>query len=82
MKLRKVRTRNEVPIGIWILTDDTYLRYFVWNSFQESGLGADNGFGNELPDQFKGLIVIVGYKRCSNLGLETIPLFGCWFATC
>lgn len=56
------RTRNEIPIGIWILTDDTYLRYFVWNSFQESGLGADDRFGNELPDQFKGLIVIVGYK--------------------
>jgi len=56
------RTKNQIPIGIWILTDDGYLRYFIWNSLQESGLESDNSFVSELPEGFKGLIVVIGYK--------------------
>jgi hypothetical protein len=62
MKLQG-RTINQLPIGIWILTDDQYLRYFVWNSLREAGLDSDNSFTmNELPDAYKGLVIVIGYK--------------------
>jgi hypothetical protein len=57
------RAKNELPIGIWLMTHDEYVRYSVWEALRESGLNSDNTAGqNGLPDNYKGLIVIVGYK--------------------
>jgi hypothetical protein len=56
-------TQNQIPIGLWVLSDDQFLRYHIWNSLQESGLGADDSLSSAvLPENFKGLIVVIGYK--------------------
>jgi hypothetical protein len=54
--------KQPIPLGIWIMTDDQYLRYFIWSNLKEAGLNSDERFANELPANYKGLIVVIGYK--------------------
>ena len=54
--------QNRLPIGIWVLTDDQYLRYLIWSGLEEAGLPADDSFTGMLPDRFEGVVVVIGYK--------------------
>jgi hypothetical protein len=57
------RAQNQIPIGIWILTNgDSSFRYFVWSNFNAVGLDADERPASDLPASFDGLIIWVGYK--------------------
>lgn len=59
------RMKNELPIGIWIMTKDQYEHYLIWSSLRDAGLNAsslESFTPTELPDDFKGLAVVVGYK--------------------
>jgi hypothetical protein len=56
------RTQNEIPIGIWILTHNDFMRLFVWGRLQEVGLDSDERPQSDLPSEFNGLILLIGYK--------------------
>ncbi len=56
------RTKNELPIGIWIMTDNAYLRISMWNDFQEAGLDSQERLPTDLPADYRGLTIVIGYK--------------------
>jgi|ERR1700723_755334 len=57
------RAQNQIPIGIWILTNrDSNFRYYLWSNLHEAGLESDERPVSDLPPDFDGLIIWVGYK--------------------
>jgi hypothetical protein len=53
--------KHELPIGIWIITDNQYLEYGIWSELQQAGLESQQR-RQLLPQNFKGTILVVGYK--------------------
>jgi hypothetical protein len=57
------RAQNQIPIGIWILTNqDETFRYFLWSNLNQVGLNSDERPASDLPAGFDGLIIWIGYK--------------------
>lgn len=56
--------QHQIPIGIWVLTNqDTGFGYFMWSNLKEVGLDSQVRPKSDLPPDFKGLIIWVGYKQ-------------------
>jgi hypothetical protein len=54
----------QIPIGIWILTNhDQNYGYFLWSVLKEVGLDSEVRPKSDLPVDFKGTIIWVGYKE-------------------
>lgn len=52
---------TEIPIGMWVMTDNQYLRYTIWSNLQQAGLESQERT-EYLPSDFKGAILVIGYK--------------------
>jgi hypothetical protein len=53
---------HAIPIGIWFVTDNDWLRYEIWSDLQQGGLDSEEHLRFDMPSTFKGFILIVGYK--------------------
>jgi len=57
------RAQNQIPIGIWLLTQDSNFGYFIWANLKEVGLDSEVRPKSDLPPDFKGLTIWIGYKE-------------------
>lgn len=58
------RAQNQIPIGVWVLTNqDANFSYVLWSNLREVGLDSEVRPKSDLPPDFKGLIIWVGYKE-------------------
>jgi hypothetical protein len=58
------RIQHQIPIGIWILTSrDQNYGYFLWSALKEVGLDSDVRPKSDLPADFVGTTVWIGYKE-------------------
>jgi hypothetical protein len=54
---------TEIPTGIWVLSDkETGAGFLLWSSLKEVGLNSELRPRSDLPPDFKGVILLVGYK--------------------
>jgi hypothetical protein len=58
------RVQHQIPIGIWILTShDQNYGYFLWTGLKEVNLDSEVRPKSDLPADFNGTIIWVGYKE-------------------
>jgi hypothetical protein len=56
--------QHQIPIGIWILTSrDQNYGYFLWSALKEVGLDSQVRPKSDLPTDFAGTIIWIGYKE-------------------
>jgi hypothetical protein len=56
--------QHQIPIGIWILTNrDQNYSYLLWSGLKEVGLDSEVRPKSDLPAEFNGTIIWVGYKE-------------------
>lgn len=54
-------TQGQIPIGIWVSASNN-MALFVEGSLLNVGLRAETQPNNKLPPDFKGVLIVVGYK--------------------
>jgi hypothetical protein len=56
--------QHQIPIGIWILTSrDPNYGYFLWSALKDVGLDSQVRPKSDLPTDFTGTIIWIGYKE-------------------